>query len=242
MRIPLLLALGMAVFAIPATAEERCRQALALGLDVSGSVDSREYRMQLDGLAAALSNSEVTSALLAMPGTAVRIMVYEWSGPKDQTILLPWTTISDQRTVERVAAQLALTTRTPSEQSTGLGAAMLFGANQLAQQVECWPHTLDISGDGKSNTGPHPKDLNDSTFRDITINALVIGADPLDHGDNRQAEIGELSSYFNAYVLRGLGSFAEVALGFEDYERAMIRKLKRELEGMALSQNNLSDQ
>ncbi|MCX8955594.1 DUF1194 domain-containing protein, partial [Ruegeria sp. NA] len=36
-----------------------CRQALALGLDVSGSVDSREYRLQLDGLASALTRPEV---------------------------------------------------------------------------------------------------------------------------------------------------------------------------------------
>ena len=237
-----LVTLTLALLATASFAQERCRQALALGLDVSGSVDSREYRMQLDGLAAALKHPDVVAALLEMPASQVRLMIYEWSGPQDQTILLPWTALSDQATIERIVARLAGTTRTPSEQSTGLGAAMLFGVAQLSQQPSCWTHTLDISGDGKSNTGPHPKDLNDSAFQDVTINALVIGADPLDHGDNRQAEVGELSSYFNAYVLHGLGSFVEVALGFEDYERAMVRKLMRELEGMALSQLDHNDQ
>lgn len=39
------------IFGLPHAAQANCRLALALGLDVSGSVDSREYRLQLDGLA-----------------------------------------------------------------------------------------------------------------------------------------------------------------------------------------------
>jgi hypothetical protein len=148
----------------------------------------------------------------------------------------------DGKTLVGIANRLARTKRTPSDQSTALGTAMLFGANLLSSQTGCWTRTLDISGDGKSNTGPPPKSLSDQSFQGLTINGLVIGADPLDHGDNRQAEIGELSSYYNAYVIHGPSSFVEVALGFEDFERAMVRKLMRELEGMALSQATLIDQ
>ncbi|MGB7317430.1 MAG: DUF1194 domain-containing protein [Planktotalea sp.] len=230
-----LLALGTLGHA--AQAQERCRQALALALDVSGSVDSREYRLQLDGLAAALSNPKVHTALLSMPDTPVRLAVYEWSSPADQTLLVPWRAITSEGDLNGLAAQLRSTQRTPAEQSTGLGTAMLYGAKLLARQSECWVRTLDISGDGKANTGPLPQKLNKTAFDGITINALVIGADALDHGDSRQAEIGELSSYFNAYVIHGPSSFVEVALGFDDYERAMVRKLLRELEGMALSLN-----
>ncbi len=238
---------GLAVLAVctvasSAMAQQRCRQALALGLDVSGSVDSREYRMQLDGLANALTNPEVRDILLSMPSAPVRIAVYEWSSPQNQIMSLPWTSVSDGQRLNAIVQQLKSTQRTPSDQSTGLGRAMLYGANLLAQQPDCWTRTLDISGDGKSNTGPHPKDLNDDLFRNVTINALVIGADALDHGDNRQEQIGELSSYFKAYVLRGPDSFVEVALGFEDYEDAMIRKLKRELHGMMLTQITPKDQ
>lgn len=226
------------VMALPAFGQERCRQALALGLDVSGSVDSREYRMQIDGLAAALSDPEVMDILLAMPAAPIRLAVYEWSGPQDQVMLLPWTALSDQKTINDIIARLKSTQRSPAEQSTGLGRAMLFGTALLERQSECWTRTLDISGDGKSNNGPHPKDIEDAQFDGISINALVIGADSLDHGDDRQDQIGELSSYFRAYVLHGPTSFLEVALGFEDYERAMIRKLKRELEGMMLTQDS----
>lgn len=241
-RHPVFSAVLMALTAVPLQAQERCRQALALGLDVSGSVDSREYRMQLDGLAAALSHQDVRDVLLSMPDAPVRIAVYEWSGPHDQTLLLPWSAITDDATLRASAARLRATQRTPSEQSTGLGAALLYGAQLLSQQSDCWTRTLDISGDGKSNTGPPPQEIDKTGLGAITVNALVIGADALDHGDSRQAEISELSSYFNAYVIHGPTSFVEVALGFEDYERAMVRKLMRELEGFALSSAAPPDQ
>ena len=40
---------ALTLVAVPASAE--CRQALVLGLDVSGSVDLREYWLQRNGLA-----------------------------------------------------------------------------------------------------------------------------------------------------------------------------------------------
>ena len=40
-------------------AAAECRLALSLGLDVSSSVDAREYRLQTEGLAAALIAPEV---------------------------------------------------------------------------------------------------------------------------------------------------------------------------------------
>ena len=53
-------------------ADAACRLALALGLDVSGSVDAAEYRLQLDGVAAALTDEDVQAALFAMPGAQKR--------------------------------------------------------------------------------------------------------------------------------------------------------------------------
>ena len=44
-------ALGLAA---PVQAQEECRLALVLGLDVSASVDAAEYRLQVEGLAASL--------------------------------------------------------------------------------------------------------------------------------------------------------------------------------------------
>jgi hypothetical protein len=59
--------------ALPAAAE--CRLALALALDVSASVDDREYLQQRLGLADALDAPQVRDAFLAKPGVAVELYV-----------------------------------------------------------------------------------------------------------------------------------------------------------------------
>lgn len=213
-----------------------CRQALALGLDVSGSVDAREYRLQMGGVAAALNAPEVRGKLLSLPEAPVRLLVFEWSGPEDHALVVPWIEIDSAATLDGVIATLQSTERRNASPGTALGVAMNEGARYLAQQGECWRRTLDISGDGKSNLGPRPREykllLEDSG---ITINGLVIGVDNPNTGDIRQAEIGELAAYFMAEVVLGPDAFVQTALGFNDYARAMEEKLIRELDGLVFS-------
>lgn len=220
-----------------AAAQAACRQALAIGLDVSGSVDAREYRLQIDGLAGALLRPEVQAAFLALPDSPVRLFVYEWAGLGSQRTLIPWTEITGAADLSRIAATLAGTPRVAAEPPTAIGQAMLAGARRLAEQPGCWRRTLDLSGDGKSNTGPRPRDLNDEPLLDgITVNALVIGGDPDSHDDERQVLIAELSAYFRVEVIRGPGAFVETALGFDAFQDAMARKLLKELQTMAVSE------
>jgi hypothetical protein len=218
-------------------AADACRQALALGLDVSGSVDAREYRLQIGGLAQALGSEAVRASLLERVETPVEILVFEWSGPQDQLTLVPWSRISNAAALEAVIGQLKnVTRRTEATPGTGLGVAMMHGAQHLAQRNHCWQKTLDISGDGKSNLGPRPRNVKPQLAgRGITINALVIGADDPATGDVRQNEIAELSAYFSAEVILGIDAFIEVALGFDGYATAMETKLLRELDGLVLS-------
>jgi len=233
-----LLAAVVAFTAGQAVAEQTCRQALALGLDVSGSVDAREYRLQIGGVATALNSDAVRAALLERPETPVELMVYEWSGPKDQLTLLPWRRIASASDLDAAIDQLGeIQRRDDATPGTALGVAMMHGAAQLATRSHCWRRTLDISGDGKSNLGPRPRALKARlASKGITINALVIGADDPASGDIRQHNIAELSAYFSAEVIVGADAFVEVALGFEDYADAMERKLLRELDGLVLSQ------
>lgn len=232
-----LLAMLLAGAAVHAAAEAPCRQALALGLDVSGSVDAREYRLQMNGLAQALDSPSVRAALLERPETPVEILVFEWSGPQDAATLVDWTQISGAPPLDAVIAQLrAVERRTDATPGTALGVAMVLGAQHLARRSQCWRRTLDISGDGKSNLGPRPRNVKPQLAgQGITINALVIGADDPPGGDTRQSEIAELSAYFSAEVILGPDAFIEVALGFEDYAAAMEIKLLRELDGLVLS-------
>ncbi|SLN48039.1 DUF1194 domain-containing protein [Roseisalinus antarcticus] len=223
-------ALALAL-ALPAAATAACRQALAMGLDVSGSVDGVEYRLQLDGLAAALNSEPVRGALLEGPG-AVRIAVYEWSGPQDHRMLQDWVEIDGPGTLDAVVARLRGIQRVRAEPTTAIGAAMALGGQLLNQQADCWQRTLDLSGDGKSNTGPRPQDM--AEMPGVTVNGLVVGAEPEVAAARRLVEIGELVAYYDAYVIRGPNAFVEAALGFGDYEAAMTRKLLRELQSLAI--------
>lgn len=213
-----------------------CRQALALGLDVSASVDGAEYRLQLDGLATALTSPEVSQRILEQPEIPVSLYVFEWSGPGIQRTILNWTEITDRSILERAAGVIATHIRDPLgdsvDQSTAINPAIGHGIAVIEERAHCWKRTIDISGDGTHNTGGDPRlHRPELASRAITVNGLVIGIDSPRGGDIRQLEIGELSSYYNAFVIFGPGAFVETALGFADFERAMRRKLLRELEG-----------
>lgn len=226
----LCLTLGLA---LPLQAQEGvCRQKLALALDVSGSVDAKEYRLQLEGLVEALTDPEVRAILVAPGAAPVAIHVFEWSGPEFQRVLVDWTLIEDVATLEAVARRLLAVERVAAPPSTALGTAMVTGARILARGPDCWKATLDISGDGKSNTGPRPKDLPDvAGLSDLTINALVI--ETIDSMGAGPGDI-DLMAYFQIQVIRGPDAFAMKAKGFEDYAKAMKRKLLKELEALSV--------
>lgn len=216
-------------------AQAVCRQALALGLDISGSVDENEYRLQLDGLAGALFNPDVQDAFMAMPDTWVRLLIYEWAGPNSQRILVPWTEISANQQLDFIGTELLSTDRAPHELSTALGQAMLFGGKVLSQQFECWRRTLDLSGDGESNIGPRPREtLAAPILFGVTINGLVIGADAPPFSDASRSEISQLTGYFKSEVIRGPDAFVETAIEFEGFQDAMAKKLLKEIQTRAV--------
>jgi len=81
---------------------------------------------------------------------------------------------------------------------------------------------------------PHRVNLPEQ-IDNIVINALVIGVDAGSRLSHAELSISELSAYFSNRVLAGPSAFSEVAVGFADYERAMSRKLLRELELISMS-------
>ncbi|WP_088623584.1 DUF1194 domain-containing protein [Oceanicola sp. 22II-s10i] len=222
------LALASALWAgLSGAAAAECRLALVLALDVSGSVDGVEYRLQLDGLAAALTHPEVAAAAFAAPGNPVAISIFEWSGPAEQRVLVPWVEVAGPAELAAAADRLRATSRRPAEPSTAIGSAMFYGQAVLGSAPPCWRQAIDVSGDGKSNTGPHPGDV--FVAPGVTINALAIGGELMDPGELRHVSLAELSAYFRAYVIRGPEAFVETAANFREFEDAMIRKLKREM-------------
>lgn len=212
-------------------ASAACRQTLVLALDVSGSVDSAEYRLQIDGLANALNNPEVRAAIFAMPDAHVRLGLFEWSGEGSQRLLVPVTALTSPKVLSGIVAKLRNTRRLDMLPTTAIGEAMQMGTALTQDHAACWRRTLDISGDGKANVGPSPRDVNVPPW--LTINGLVIatvGSPP-----QRDNMVAELSAFYHAHVIRGADAFVETAIGFEAFEAAMVRKLKRELQVQMVS-------
>jgi hypothetical protein len=214
-------AAAIALAALPAGAVE-CRLALALAVDISSSVDETEDRLQRSGIVAALTAPEVEKAFFA-GDLPVAIAIYEWSGRHNQEMIVDWTMIDSRADLVRVAEAVAASTRSYNSFPTAMGYALGFGAQLLARAPACLNKTIDMAGDGQSNEGfPPVNAYREFAFDGVTVNGLVVNAADF------EGEVG-LIAFYESQVLHGPGAFLIVADGFDDYERAMRRKLEREL-------------
>lgn len=199
-----------------------CRLALLLALDVSSSVDAVEDQLQRGGLVSALTSPEVRAAFFAVDAP-VALAVYEWSGRYNQEIVLDWVLIDSPAALVSAAETIAASTRSHNEFPTAMGYALGFGADMLRRAPRCLYKTIDMAGDGQNNEGFGPQlAYREFPFQDVTVNGLVVNAAEF-------ASETQLIEFYRDEVLWGPGAFMEVAQGFEDYERAMRRKLEREL-------------
>ncbi|MCR9124582.1 MAG: DUF1194 domain-containing protein [Rhodobacteraceae bacterium] len=199
-------------FARPVAA---CDLALALVVDVSGSVDAREYRIQMDGLAAALRDPVVSEALVR---ARAEVMLVQWTGASRQRLTLPWTTIDSFEAADRFADAVADDRRIWRNYSTAVGEALAFAAGHF-DDVSCGRRIIDVSGDGPNNEGVEPRLIHpDLKARGITVNAIAI-----------EESESDLTAYFYENVITGAGAFVVTAAGFEDYPPQIRRKLLREV-------------
>ena len=220
---------------VPGVAGASCQLALALGLDVSGSVNAEEYNLQQDGLVAALEDPNVQLAFLARGDGSVALLVYEWSASSYQRIIVDWTLVESRADLADVTGRIVANKRPDAPFQTSIGSALLFAARQFERVPDCARRTIDLSGDGKSNDWPPPdRVLGTPELAGVTVNALVIGSNAPLGGANRKTEIEELMGYFESEVIAGARAFAEPANGYEDYAPATTRKLLRELSGPVL--------
>lgn len=209
----MLCGLGLSVCAAPALS---CGVALALTIDVSGSVDADEYNLQMGGLAAALRDGLVADALIAEKAA---VMVVQWSGKSRQSVVVPWTRVQSIEQADALADQVETVPRAWRNFSTGIGEALAFTANQFGAVADCGRYVIDVSGDGKSNEGAAPEDIKDAlAAAGFTINGLAI------EGDTEN-----LTEYYRQNVIVGPSAFVLPSFGFEDYPEKIKRKMIREV-------------
>ena len=199
-----------------------CDLALVLAVDVSGSVDPSEYRIQMDGLAAALRDGIVAEALLDQ---SAMVTLIQWTGSSRQRQTLPWTAMNSFAAIDAFANAVQHDQRIWRNFSTAIGEALSVSMDSLEDVAVCKRHVIDVSGDGRSNEGVDPRDQHPLLRRgQVTVNALAIETDDSD-----------LTAYFFENLITGEGAFVETAWGFENYPAAILRKLQRETTRAAAS-------
>lgn len=193
-----------------------CDLALVLAVDVSGSVDSEEYRIQMDGLAEGLRDGVVAEALVR--GKA-QVMLIQWSGSTRQEVSIPWVEIVDFSAVEALANRIQQVERPWRNYSTAIGQALLRAVAQFDDVPVCGRRVIDLSGDGTSNEGVSPTGLDTVLVQaKVTVNAIAI-----------EESDADLTSYFYENVIHGEGAFVATAESFADYPGRIRMKLLREV-------------
>ncbi|MCV3272204.1 DUF1194 domain-containing protein [Roseobacter sinensis] len=193
-----------------------CQLALVLAVDVSGSVDTREYDIQMQGLAAALREGVIIDALIEQEA---QVALIQWTGSSRQRQTIPWTAIRTAEDVARLADAVGGNRRVWRNYSTAIGEALVAAEEALRAVPQCARKVIDVSGDGISNEGIHPRDRHPALAEmDVTVNGLAIETDEED-----------LTGWFYENLIRGEGAFVMTANGFEDYPAQIRRKLQREI-------------
>ncbi|MEL7542248.1 MAG: DUF1194 domain-containing protein [Pseudomonadota bacterium] len=220
--IALLLALGALLPGATSTRAQGtfCSLALVLAVDVSGSVDSEEYALQMGGLADAFRTQDIIAAIDTGGASGIYVTVAQWSGAGRHEQIVPWRWLNDRSSVAAFANEIDNQPRAFRIYSTGIGEALAFAWSLFAGEPNgCARRVVDVSGDGPSNEGREPGLVRSLMVAEgITINGLAI----------LESEPG-LRTYYRGNVAGGAGSFVVPADSFEDYPRAIKRKLLREI-------------
>ena len=194
--------------------------ALVLAVDCSSSVDAGDFRLQMDGIAAALRNPPLFEAIAAGSCQQIALTLVLWSNRDSQAIAIAWRVLSSHRELEAIAQETEKAERRWRPGGTGLAAAVDFSVSLLQTlPIAARRRAIDVSGDGTDNEGGDAARARDGALAlGVTINGL-----PIISGSH------ELEAYYRDRVIGGPGSFIMPAVNILSFRDAMTRKLLREV-------------
>ena len=216
--------------ALPAAAQDRREVdiALVLAIDISGSIDPDEARLQRQGYVEAFGDPVIVQAMLGGNHGRIAVAYFEWSDSWVQKLLIDWTLLDSREAIAEFAARLS---RAPISiaRRTSISGAIRYAIPLFGRMpYEAERKVLDISGDGSNNDGGLVTDLRHDALKErIVINGLPIMNDrPNPYGFPSETD---LDRYYLHCVVGGPRSFVEVAVNFEDFPRAVRKKLLQEV-------------
>ncbi len=218
------------LMATPAAAQDRKEVdlTLAMAIDISGSIDPDEAKLQREGYVQAFRDPVIVKAILGGNNGRIAVAYYEWSDAWVQRLLIDWTLLDSEAAIAAFATRLANSPISIARRTSISGAIRyaipLFGRSSY----DATRKVLDISGDGSNNDGGLVTEIRHEALRErIVINGLPIMNDrPNPFGFPSEAD---LDKYYLHCVTGGPRSFVEVARDFEDFPRAVRKKLLQEV-------------
>ena len=225
-RRAILLGLAAALVpAVPLAQDADVDLALVLAIDCSFSVDAREFRLQMEGLANALMREDVKTAIRRGPAGRIAVIAVQWSDEMNQRAIIPWTIVASDADADALGLALFAMPRRLAEGGTSISAALRFSGALFASAPKAARQVIDVSSDGRNNIGIPVSVVRDHLVaQGITINGLAI-----------LNEWPTLDIYFENSVVGGQAHFVMPANDYAAYGEAIYRKLLREITGPGIS-------
>jgi hypothetical protein len=194
--------------------------ALVLAVDASGSVDARRFELQKQGYAAAFRNPQVLNSIRSLVTQSIAVTMMQWTGPELHVVVVDWTLINDETSVNRFADAIAVAPRRLFGGGTSISGAIDYSRILLAAgPFNGARRVIDISGDGANNRGRPVTLARDEAVRDgIGINGLpILALEPY------------LDRYYYDNVIGGPGAFMIPAQNYDTFADAILKKLITEI-------------
>jgi hypothetical protein len=205
--------------------------ALVLTVDASGSIDPPEFQLQKEGIAGAVADSQVLSAIQSGRNGRIAIAYVEWGAPGGAQMVVDWMLVGDEASAAAFGDAVLAAPR--SLQSYNAIGDAIDLAVRLFDACPCRPtrRIIDVSGDNPDNRSHHPGPLarDAAVAAGITINALAILQ------DGRLGPEGKpwLVETYERTIIGGFAAFAMAANSRADFARALRDKMVLEISGLA---------
>jgi len=207
---------------------------LVLAVDVSYSMDPEEQALQREGYIAGITSRDFMQALRSGQHGKVAVTYFEWAGPYDQKIVVPWRLIDGPEAADAFANELA---RAPYRRAsrTSISGALSFAKPLFdGSGYRGFRRVVDVSGDGANNSGTFVTGARDDVLAaGMTINGLPI---MLKRPNAFTMDIDNLDIYYEDCVIGGPGAFVVPIREREQFKEATRTKLVLEIAGRAPQQ------
>ena len=202
---------------------------LVLAVDVSYSMDPEEQALQREGYIAGITSREFMQALRSGHHGKVAVTYFEWAGPYDQKIVVPWRSIDGPEAADAFVNELA---RAPYRRAsrTSISGALSFAKPLFdGSGYRGFRRVVDVSGDGANNSGTFVTLARDDVLAaGMTINGLPI---MLKRPNAFTMDIDNLDIYYEDCVIGGPGAFVVPIREREQFKEATRTKLVLEIAG-----------